>query len=126
MPPEIRNNMLGRFSAMGAANDRDGIYSPKVIEEFAAFCILALKHPQTGDTRHLPRHFSSVTSNGRLRRYSGITRHVTILRRHLPRHYFRGSVSFYTDTSIGLSRIVARWDTGIHPACGEKFRKCKN
>jgi hypothetical protein len=47
MPPEIRNNMLGRFSAMGAANDRDGIYSPKVIEEFATFCILALKHPQT-------------------------------------------------------------------------------
>jgi len=47
MPPEIRNNMLGRFSAMGAANDRDGIYSPEVIKELAAFRILALKHPQT-------------------------------------------------------------------------------
>jgi hypothetical protein len=46
VPPEIRNNMLGRFSAMGAANDRDGIYSPEVIKELAAFRILALKHPQ--------------------------------------------------------------------------------
>jgi hypothetical protein len=47
MPPEIRNNMLGRFSTMGAANDRDGIYSPEVIKELDAFRILALKHPQT-------------------------------------------------------------------------------
>ena len=46
MPPEIRNNMLGRFSTMGAANDRDGIYSPEIIEELVAFLILALKHPE--------------------------------------------------------------------------------
>jgi hypothetical protein len=46
VPPEIRNNMLGRFSAMGAADDRDGVYSPEVIKELAAFRILALKHPQ--------------------------------------------------------------------------------
>jgi hypothetical protein len=43
VPPEIRNNMLGRFSAMGAADDRDGVYSPEVIKELAAFRILALK-----------------------------------------------------------------------------------
>jgi hypothetical protein len=46
VPPEIRNNMLGRFSTMRATNDRDGIYSPEVIKELAAFRILALKHPQ--------------------------------------------------------------------------------
>jgi hypothetical protein len=31
---------------MRATNDRDGVCSPKVIEEFTAFLILALKHPQ--------------------------------------------------------------------------------
>jgi hypothetical protein len=45
VPPEVRNDVLGRLSTMGAANDRDGIYSPEVIKELAAFRILALKHP---------------------------------------------------------------------------------
>ena len=31
---------------MRATNDRDGVCSPKVIEELAAFLVLALKHPQ--------------------------------------------------------------------------------
>jgi hypothetical protein len=43
VPPEVRNNVLGGLPTMGAADDRDGVYSPEVIKELAAFRILALK-----------------------------------------------------------------------------------
>jgi len=33
---------------MGATNERGEVCSPKVIEEFAAFLVLAPKHPQAG------------------------------------------------------------------------------
>ena len=45
VPPEVRNSILGGLPAMRATNDRDGVCSPKVIEEFAAFLVLAPKPP---------------------------------------------------------------------------------
>jgi len=45
--PEVRNNILGGLPAMRATNDRDGVCSAKVIEEFAAFLVLALKYPRS-------------------------------------------------------------------------------
>jgi hypothetical protein len=38
--------MFGRLPAVRAANNRERTYPPEVIEEFAAFLVLAVKHPK--------------------------------------------------------------------------------
>jgi hypothetical protein len=46
VPSEISNAMLGRLPAVRATNNRERTYPPEVIEEFAAFLVLAVKHPK--------------------------------------------------------------------------------
>jgi hypothetical protein len=56
---------------MGAADDRDGVYSPEVIKELAAFLGLAPKHPQTVfDVVHLDSLHCSSARNHAAHRHS--------------------------------------------------------